>query len=215
VSDETPEGESPMLCARCARGHGARLVRRCTALGCECWCQRDELRTTNTKVSQLMTLKTESAELRIRILEALEQGRLVTASQLTAFINAGHDIKFTSREVTAVLEVLVHRGDVGRATSSNGAVRYVHRGLKHRIPRGDATERVFAHAVSIRLTIHNPLTGDEHERKLDVASARRCFEQHSGVAMFELEPCKFAFLIGRGSPMRYARVTILTTPKGK
>jgi len=35
-----PEGESPLLCARCARGHGFRRVRPCLVPDCECWCQR-------------------------------------------------------------------------------------------------------------------------------------------------------------------------------
>jgi len=49
-----PEGESPLLCARCARGHGFRRVRPCLVPECECWCQRGGVVTRPVELAALL-----------------------------------------------------------------------------------------------------------------------------------------------------------------
>jgi hypothetical protein len=153
----------------------------------------------------------DNAILRARILQVLEQGHRVTPWQLTALVNADYPRSVKSSAVIATLARLVRAGDVVKDTSSNGPIRYmVPTPALRNIVHGEATERVFAYAISIRLTMHNVLTGEETENRLTVDQARYYFEE-DGLSMFELEPCKFAFLRWLNSRTHYERVTILTT----
>jgi hypothetical protein len=154
----------------------------------------------------------DNAILRARILQVFKQGHCVTALQLTVLVNADCAAKVKSPAVLALLAGLVDAGDVVKDTSSNGPARYTLRNpMPRKVARGEITERIFAYACSARLTIHNPLTGEEVESQLSTEQAQYYFEKDTSLLMFELDACKFTFLRWENSPMQYERITILTS----